>query len=144
MLNEKWKNIVAKLDFALQPIVNIKSGKLFAVEALLRNYYEAGAFQTIFDLFDRAFEEEILYQLDIELRRKALEKFTLINIKDIHLFYNLDNRLLYMPDFTGGNTSAILDSLLLDKKIITFELSERGTIKDSSAISSMVKRYKQE
>jgi len=30
------KNI-EKIDFAFQPIVNIKSGEIFAVEALIRN-----------------------------------------------------------------------------------------------------------
>ncbi len=144
MLNDKWKNILKKLDFAYQPIVNIKSGKLFAVEALLRNVQVASGYDSIFALFDNAYQDEILYQLDVELRRKALEKFVAINIKDLQLFYNLDNRLLYMPDFSQGNTSAILESLHLDKKSICFELSERGTIQDAHAISSMVKRYKQE
>lgn len=144
MLNEKWNIILDKLDFAFQPIVSIKSGKLFAVEALLRNHYEAGGYESIFALFDDAYKDEVLYQLDIELRKKALNKFVSIGVDHIQLFYNLDNRLLYMADFSQGNTSLILESLHLDKKTICFELSERGTLTDSHAISSMVKRYKQE
>ncbi|MDD2698494.1 MAG: GGDEF domain-containing protein [Arcobacteraceae bacterium] len=144
MLNDKWTNILEKIDFAFQPIVSIKSGKLFAVEALLRNHYEAGGYDSIFALFDDAYSDEVLYQLDIELRKRALIKFVTIDAKNIQLFYNLDNRLLYMPDFSQGNTSIILENLNLDKKTICFELSERGTLTDSHAISSMVKRYKQE
>lgn len=143
MLNEKWKNIVENLDFAFQPIVSIKSGKLFAVEALLRNYYEAGGYESIFALFDDAYNDEVLYQLDIALRKKALYKFVTIKCEHLQLFYNLDNRVLYMADFSQGNTSLILQSLELDKKTICFELSERGTLTDSHALSSIVKRYKQ-
>lgn len=144
MLNEKWNTILQKLDFAFQPIVNIKSGKLFAVEALLRNYFEAGGYDSIFSLFDDAYNDEVLYQLDIELRKKALNKFVTIQCEHLQLFYNLDNRVLYMADFSQGNTSLILQSLNLDKKTICFELSERGTLRDSNALSSIVKRYKQE
>ena len=144
MLDKKWKKIVSKLDFAFQPIVNVKSGNLFAVEALLRNFHEAGNFHSIFNLFDDAFHDGILYQLDLELRYIALEKFSRLNIKNIQLFYNLDHRLLYMPDFSHGNTSLILENLNLDKKSICFELSERGTLQDPSSITTMVNRYKQE
>jgi len=143
MLNDKWNNILEKLDFAFQPIVSIKSGKLFAVEALLRNH-QAGKYDSIFALFDDAYNDGVLYQLDLELRKKALNKFVTIDTQNIQLFYNLDNRLLYMPDFSQGNTSLILEELQLDKKTICFELSERGTLTDAHAISSMVKRYKQE
>jgi len=144
LLDNKWKKIVSKLDFAFQPIVSVRNGTLFAVEALLRNVYEAGKFHSIFNLFDEAFHEGVLYQLDLELRYKALEKFSKLNIKNIQLFYNLDNRLLYMPDFSHGNTSLILEKLNLDKKTICFELSEKGTLQDPSSITNMVNRYKQE
>lgn len=144
MLNKKWDKIVSKLDFAFQPIVNVETGNLFAVEALLRNIHDAGNFFSIFNLFDDAYNDGVLYQLDLALREKALYKFSKIDIKNIQLFYNLDHRLTYMPDFTSGNTSALLDKLGLDKKTICFELSERGTLKDPSSITMLVNRYKQE
>jgi len=144
VLDKKWQKIVSKLDFAFQPIVNVKNGKLFAVEALLRNFYEAGNYPSIFNLFDDAFHDGVLYQLDLELRYIALEKFSRLDIENIQMFYNLDNRLLYMPDFSHGNTSLILEKLNLDKKSICFELSERGTLQDPSSMTTMVNRYKQE
>jgi len=144
MLQSKWNKIVSKLDFAFQPIVNVKSGKIYAVEALLRNVKEAGGFHSIFSLFDEAFHDGVLYQLDLELRQIAFKKFSKINIDNIQLFYNLDNRLLYMPDFSHGNTSRILEQLSIDKKSICFELSERGTMQDPSSVTTMVNRYKQE
>lgn len=144
MLDNKWSKIVSKLDFAFQPIVNVKSGKIYAVEALLRNVQEAGMFHSIFNLFDEAFRDGILYKLDLELRQIAFKKFAKIDIENIQLFYNLDNRLLYMLDFSYGNTSTILEQLDIDKKSICFELSERGTMQDPTAITNMVNRYKQE
>ncbi len=144
MLNKKWQDILNKLDFAFQPIVNVKTGKLYAVEALLRNVKKAGLYHSIFSLFDDAYHDGVLYQLDLELRYIAFSKFALISIPNIQLFYNLDNRLAYVIDFSHGNTLKILDQLNLDKKQICFELSERGTMQDPSAITNMVNRYKQE
>jgi diguanylate cyclase (GGDEF)-like protein len=144
VLDKKWNKILSKVDFAFQPIVNVKTGNLFAVEALLRNYQEAGNFYSIHNLFDDAFHDGVLYQLDLELRHKALLKFAKLNINNLQLFYNLDHRLMYMPDFSHGNTSLILEKLGLDKNSICFELSERGTLRDPSSITTMVNRYKQE
>jgi len=144
MLNKKWTDILSKLDYAFQPIVNVRSGKMYGVEALLRNFYEAGGFYSIFNLFDEAYHDAMLYQLDLELRKIALQKFAKIKIENLQMFYNLDNRIMYMPDFTTGNTSSLLEELKLYKKSICFELSERGSIQDASSITNMVTRYQQE
>ncbi len=143
MINKKWEKIIKKLDFAFQPIVDMSSGKIYAVEALLRNVKEAGGFHSIFSLFDEAFHEGCLYQLDLELRMKSFEKFSKISIDGLHLFYNIDNRILYMPDLTPGNTDKILKKYNLEKEKICFEISERGTLQDPSSVTNMVKRYKQ-
>ena len=143
MLNDKWLKIIKKLDFAFQPIVNMKSGEIYAVEALLRNVKEAGGFHSIFNLFDEAFHDGVLYQLDLELRYLAIQKFSKIDIKQLYIFYNLDNRILYAPDFKVGNTELILKKFNLDKQKVCFELSERGTLQDPSSVTAMVTRYKQ-
>ena len=144
MLPTTWEKIVAKLDFAFQPIVYSTTGKLFAVEALLRNVKKAGKFETIFEFFDAAYKEGILYQLDLELRRIALTKFSHINIDDIVLFYNLDNRLMRMSDYSVGNTTNILQDLNIEKKYLCFEISERGSMENPHEISSIVNLYKSE
>jgi len=41
-LPKKWVQNLKILDVALQPILNIHTGRIFAVEALLRNYEEVG------------------------------------------------------------------------------------------------------
>ncbi len=143
MINSKWDKIIKKLDFAFQPIVNIQSGEIYAVEALLRNIKEAGGFYSVFNLLDEAFQNSYLYQLDLELRMKSFEKFSKIPINGLHLFYNIDNRILYMPDYKTGNTDKILKKYNIKKDKICFELSERGTLQDPSSLTNLVQRYKQ-
>lgn len=132
---------IEKIDFAFQPIVNIKSGEIFAVEALIRNTDKLG-FKSIFEFFDKAYEEGILYKLDLILREKAIEKFLKIKIDNLKLFYNLDNRVLLMPDYEIGNTEKILEKFNLSKDRFVFELSERGSIDDPYLLQKMVNIYK--
>ncbi|WP_295020922.1 GGDEF domain-containing protein [Sulfurimonas sp.] len=143
-LSKKWINNLEVLDIAFQPILNIHTGKLFAVEALLRNHEEAG-FKSIFSLFDRAYKDGMLYSFDIRLRKKALRKFTEISdYEGIKLFYNLDNRLLEMPNFGQGNTSKLLNLYGIDKHSICFEISERHEIPNSSNMEAILAHYRSE
>ena len=65
----EWEERLRKLDIAFQPIVNIQTGELYGVEALLRNFQDIG-FKSIFSIFDRVFKEGILYSFDIESQIK--------------------------------------------------------------------------
>jgi len=143
-LPKQWYKKLEILDIAFQPILNIHTGKIFAVEALLRNYKEVG-FESIFALFDEVYKENILYSFDIELRKKTIKKFTQIDIdENLKLFYNLDNRLFEMPDFIKGNTKAILKEHNIPKDTICFEISERHQLDDLSSVEKVMKHYKDE
>ena len=133
---------IEKIDFAFQPIVNIKTGETFAVEALIRNTNKLG-FKSIFEFFDKAYEKGILYKLDLMLREKAIEKFLKINIDDLKLFYNIDNRVLLMPDYKIGNTEKILKKFNLSKDRFIFELSERGSVDDPFLLQKIINLYKE-
>lgn len=129
-LSSYWHEIIEILDHAYQPIVNPLSGSVFAVECLLRNYQEAG-FSSIFDVFDKAYEEGQLLNLDLELRKKAIAKFTTLKCaKKIKLFYNFDVRITEMCNYTPGMSRNILEGFGLDPGVFCFEISERHQAKD--------------
>ncbi|WP_373071452.1 GGDEF domain-containing protein [Sulfurimonas sp.] len=144
LLPKVWQYNLEKLDFAFQPILNINTGDIHGVEALLRNYEDIG-YTTIFSLFDDAFADNILYSLDIALREKAIKKFTQIqDYKNLKLFYNLDNRLFTMKNFESGNTAEIIKKYDILKENICFEISERHEILGDDYLQRTLSHYKNE
>jgi len=141
-LSEIWLKRLELLDVAFQPILNIHTGKIYAVEALLRNFRDVG-FKSIFDLFDTVSQENMLYTFDLALREKAFQKFTTIEgYENIKLFYNLDNRLLNMPDYENGNTAILLKKIGIEKENICFEISERHELNESISIEAIITHYR--
>ncbi|MDN5078035.1 EAL and GGDEF domain-containing protein [Aliarcobacter butzleri] len=138
-----WTEIIEKLDYAFQPIIYSHSGKIYAVEALLRNVNKIPGLMSIDDLFDLAFNDDYLYELDLQLREKAISKFAKIKQSNLKLFYNLDNRIIYNKNYSQGNTAKILKKYNLNKDSICFELSEKGTAIEQNALSTMLQRYKE-
>jgi diguanylate cyclase (GGDEF)-like protein len=141
---QNWNQIIEKLDYAFQPIIYSHTGKIYAVEALIRNVQNIPGLSAIDDLFNMAFNDDYLYELDLQLREKAIQKFSEIEIDNLRLFYNLDNRIIYNKNFSMGNTSKILKKYKLNKNNICFELSEKGTSIEQNALSTMIQRYKEE
>lgn len=132
------------LDIAFQPIVDIHSGITFAVEALLRGTDVLG-YVSIASFFDHLYENNILYTFDLHLREKVIEKFCMIEgYEHLKLFYNLDNRVLEMTDFSKGNTFRILRRYGLDHKSIVFELSEQNEITNIDHFSRLMHHYSDE
>ncbi|MFN3604790.1 MAG: GGDEF domain-containing protein [Leptonema sp. (in: bacteria)] len=138
------KGIVDVLTFAFQPIIDLRSRRIFGFEALLRNYQEAG-YTSIFDFFDSAFLEKNLYKVDILLREKLLNLFIQIpEYQKRRIFYNIDNRILEMPDFESGNTLKILKKYNLPNSCLIFEISERMPFKSYESLSQIILNYKKQ
>jgi len=143
-LKQKWINYLKKLDIAFQPIVCIHSGNIYGVEALLRGVDKIG-FNSIADFFDTAYQENILYTLDLALREKVIGKFTCLkNYDKIKLFINIDNRLFAMHDFSRGNTQKLLEKFNLNKEMLCFEISEQHAISDAFMFEKVLTHYKNE
>lgn len=134
-----------RLDFAFQPIVDITTREIYAVEALLRNVEEIG-FNSIHHFFDAMYQHHLLYAVDLLLRRRAIEKFSKIHCAaSLKLFYNLDNRLLEMKDYTSGNTEIILQQYGLEKSALCFEISERHEVtRECEQIRPLLEHYQAE
>ena len=143
-LTQIWLERLEVLDIAFQPILNINTGKIYAVEALLRNVEDAG-FKSIFSLFDKVYKEGMLYPFDIKLRELAFKKFiTIENYEKIKLFYNLDNRLFEIQNYSHGNTSRLLEKFNILKDNLCFEISERHEISQECDITTVLKHYQDE
>jgi EAL domain-containing protein (putative c-di-GMP-specific phosphodiesterase class I)/GGDEF domain-containing protein len=143
-LHALYHHYLDVLDIAFQPIVDIHSGELFGVEALLRGTDTLG-FESIESFFDRLFEDNTLYTFDLALREKVIKKFCTIEAhQEIKLFYNLDNRLFEMADFSKGNTSRILKRHGLDHKSMVFELSEHNEIVNLDKFTRLMSHYAHE
>lgn len=132
---------IDKIDYAFQAIVNTHTGQIHAVEALIRDYEKLG-FSSISDFFDSLYEKKSLYNIDLLLRRKALKKFKKLNMENLKLFYNIDNRIFSMPDFQIGGTSRILEELDYKDNVFCFEITEHSEFQDENLLKKAINLYK--
>jgi len=89
----KWDQIVKRLDYAFQPIVNIHTGVAYGYEVLMRKVENEG-FDSIEAIFDQAEQERALSEIHQALFTKALRKLnTLSWCSQTKLFFNIDSRL---------------------------------------------------
>ncbi len=140
--NTEWRIRLSQIDYAFQPIVNIHTGNTFGFEALLRHHEKAG-FKSIDEIFDQAYEEDVLHQVDLYLRRKALAKFAgFKSSRHLKLFFNLDNRLFNSRDFSSGDTLDILETYGYSIDDICFEISEKHRFHDNSDVSKILGLYR--
>lgn len=147
------ERLIEHLDHAFQPITNPYTGMVYGFELLLRGVEKQG-FHSIDQFFDHAYENQTLYTIDLLLRKKAFQRFAKVmdHLKDqgcrfsesIKLFYNLDSRVLEMPEYRTGNTLQILRETQIDQNNICFEISEKHQIKSYSALRSTLLVYKQQ
>lgn len=149
-LPRKWQECVDTIVYAYQPIVNIHTGKTFGMEALMRRWEEAG-FESISALFQAAYEEKVLFPLEIALRHKALEQFVKIRQtwsnnfefdNRVKLFFNLDNRTLEMPDYFSGGTEGLLAQWDLIPHDLVFEISEKHSLSSYIGSNKVLEMYK--
>ena len=142
--DDHWAAIVASLEIAFQPIVNIHSGACYGYEALLRNTAEAG-FASIADFFDSCHALGILAEMEMELREKALARFvTLPHFRTAKLFINLDNRALDAGGELARRTRLLLDRYGVADSAVTFEISERHALGEPQEALAAILHYKRQ
>jgi len=143
-LSEYWRLSIDALEYAFQPIVNIHTGAAIGHEALLRNYRQAG-FETIQEVFDKAYLEKALFKVDLALREKAIAKYAQLGFGNkAKLFFNLDNRVLGMPDYVPGYTTYILKKYHLNPGNVCFEISERHDVFDIVDPENILNQYRKQ
>ena len=141
-LDDRWHDVVATLDIAFQPIVNIHTGACYGVEALLRNTAEAG-FASIQDFFDSCAALDVLADIEMILRERAVAKFaTLAHHHQIRLFINLDNRSLEPHGALPSRTRAMLARHGVAESSVVFEVSERQPLGKPAELTAMLHQYR--
>lgn len=128
----------AHLDVALQPIVESHTGRIHGYEALLRHYDRMGL-PGIHDLLDLAYANGALPELDMLLRKKAIEKFSRIRHGKMQtLFCNIDGRILENGKQDWNATKLLLEANGLSGSNFCLELSERFDNTDYSGLPQML------
>lgn len=122
-LPHAWEAVAFGLCHAFQPIARFQDGSAYGFEALLRGWDRLG-FSSIKEVFDLAYEDKVLYELDLALRAKAFSSFASARVDKAKLFYNIDTRLLEMADYAPGNTLRLAAEAGLPSSRIVIELSE--------------------
>lgn len=127
----RWRAVIADLNHAFQPVVNIHSGHTYGLEALLRGFERAG-FASAEDLFDAADADGALDAVDAALREKAIAAYAAWPFaRDRKLFVNVDARLFRDPDYDGlAETRRRLAAHGLDDGAIILDVSERAPFGD--------------
>lgn len=132
-----WQAVLETVTFAFQPIVHIHTGETYGFEALLRRWDHLG-FASIEALFDAAWEEGVLLEVNRVLRRKAEELFRSIDLgRETKLFFNLDNRILSEP--CDGET--IFPELEHQSHWLCLELSERHQLSGGEELFEQLQKF---
>lgn len=139
---EEFYSILAagKLTAHYQPIVSLSDGRIYGYEALAR-----GPASSEFAMPDRlwafAEKEKRLYALETLARKRAVEGFAQAN-PAWKLFINLNANVIYDPQFTPGQTLALLKEHGLTTEQIVFEITERQSITDFAAFKQALSHYR--
>lgn len=89
---QHWQDILAGLQHAFQPIVQIRTGRCHGFEALIRGWDRFG-FTSPLHMLDRAAEDGMLSLVETTLTSRAVERFGVLNgSAAAKLFLNIDGR----------------------------------------------------
>lgn len=143
MIEEIIKDELVEINF--QPIVSIRSKKIYAFEALTRcQYNEENIPPDI--LFSLAKEKNLSMKLDNMTRNKAIKKFYkyYLEDKDLILFLNIESSLINNFDLTK-NYNSFLDVIRkLDIPFENFVLEvKEDEIINTNALKEFCKMYKE-
>lgn len=112
------------LEYAFQPIVQVRDGRTFGVEALLRGFDTLG-FENPIALLNFAHERGCLVALECCLREKAITTFAALDRDPgTRLFVNVDGRVLDHDGFLIAETLELAARMELEPQLICLELSE--------------------
>lgn len=129
------------LRMAYQPIMNVKSGKIFGFEALAR-VIQTDVFKNILDLLTFAEKVGHLYPLETLCRRLGITSAGAVLGEDEILFLNISPEVLNDPEFARGQTRKMLASCGLRPSNVVLEITERSSITDFDVFRKALTYYR--
>lgn len=130
------------IEHAMQPIVEIDTGRVYGHEALMRGVDRLGLAAPT-DLLDLAAGAGEILALEQLLHARAMARFTLIEGQGEKLFLNLDGRALEPDLKVVDHLIEALRRSRLSPSSVVVELSERHDHMSSPAFPEFVRRLKQ-
>ncbi|WP_343869969.1 bifunctional diguanylate cyclase/phosphodiesterase [Caenispirillum bisanense] len=128
VLPPRWLAAALVLDMALQPIVNIHTGRCLGYEALVRGTDVAG-FDSIAAFLDACAGDGVLADMEALLADKAMRKLVALpHHRDIKLFLNIDGRTLAHLEHFDRLLHAIMQAHGLNDSSLIIEISERDRV----------------
>lgn len=141
------KEIINKglVEIHFQPIVSIRSKKIYAFEALTRCSYNDVSIAPN-ELFNMAKNENLILELDVLTRNKAIEKFKKYYLEnnDLILFLNFESSLIDNFDKERNNYCfmEIINKLEIPYKNFMIEIKE-DEILNTKALEDFCLYYKE-
>ncbi|WP_236262696.1 bifunctional diguanylate cyclase/phosphodiesterase [Caenispirillum salinarum] len=124
VLGPRWLTVAQMLDVALQPIVNIHTGRCLGYEALVRGT-EAAGFDSIKAFLDACASDGCLAEMEVVIADLAVRKFAALHHhRDLKLFLNVDGRTLSHLDTYGRGLRQVLRAARLTEGALIIEISE--------------------
>jgi EAL domain-containing protein (putative c-di-GMP-specific phosphodiesterase class I) len=133
------------VEIYFQPIVSIRTKKIYAFEALTRCTYQ-GKFIPPAELFTLALESNLSLELDVLTRNKSIEKFKQYYLKnnDLLLFLNFESSLINTFDKNLRNYCFVetIDDIVIPYKNFVIEIKE-DEIANTQALEDFCIYYKE-
>ncbi|WP_448208031.1 EAL domain-containing protein [Azospirillum sp. sgz302134] len=130
------------LDYAFQPIVQMRTGRCHGMEALLRGF-DRTPFANAHDLLDAACVQGLLADVECALHAKAVEAFrALEGWENAKLFLNIDSRVVGAPGspWTGSHSAGHGAE---KAPHVCLEISERREVQPERSIEQAIGDYRQ-
>jgi len=125
-----------------QPIVDVRTGQVEALEVLSRIRLDDGQLLVADDFVAIAEQMGVMHKLDYILMEKALEAIDGTDYRG-KVFLNMSPRALVLNDFVP-ETRRIASQFNIDPQRIVFEITERETIKNMALLERFINTLKNE
>ncbi len=124
-----------------QPIVEVKTGKVFGYEVLMR-INSGDRIIPASEFVDTAESMGVIHKLDLKILEKALIEVKHSNCTPF-LFFNLSPQVMIIPEFLEQVLDKV-DTIGFNKEKIVFEITERETIRNIELLKEFIQSLKKE